>query len=313
MGSTIIQMTDEQANLLSSDLAALIGKLERVSLNLDNQTIKELEQSTISLKSLIGDFSEKSQLQISLSSKIEKIISSVDTLTKNYDQTLVQNKAALNDYKGTIHGLLVEVKDTVTSVITTMQGNFKKFEKEFDTSTIEKAVNTAVNQNITRLVAGVNKSLDDAKQVIAKTEANNAHMRAIAEQNKDVVNSFNNLFDGFNKKLFFGAALGCLLTGIGVGAVGGVYITDPIAKEYLHKDLVISKIAYDEKLEELKEVYKKSSGLEKFVQDNNILVNYGTFTDTTTPFMYFKIKQLETAPNLMFDRDGNRYIAFKQK
>lgn len=73
MGSTIIQMTDEQANLLSSDLAALIGKLERVSLNLDNQTIKELEQSTISLKSLIGDFSEKSQIQISLSSKIEKI------------------------------------------------------------------------------------------------------------------------------------------------------------------------------------------------------------------------------------------------
>ena len=313
MGSTIIQMTDEQADLLSSDLAALIGKLERVSLNLDNKTIKELEESTISLKSLIGDFSEKSQLQISLSSKIEKIILSVDTLTKNYDQTLVQNKAALNDYKGTIHGLLVEVKDTVTSVINTMQGNFKKFEKEFDTSTIEKAVNTAVNQNITRIVATVNKSLDDAKQVITKTEANNAYMAAIAEQNKDVVNSFNNLFDGFNKKLLFGIAVGCLLTGVGVGAVGGVFMADTIAKEYLHKDLVISKIAYDEKLEELKEVYKKSNGLEKFVQDNNILVNYGLFNDTTIPYIQFKIRQLNTATNVTFDRDGSRYIAFKQK
>lgn len=313
MGSTIIQMTDEQANLLASDLAELIGKLERLSLNLDNNTLKELEGVTTNFKFLIGGLNDKTEMQIALSAKIEKLIVGVDTITKNYDQTLVQNKAALNDYKGAIHGLLVEVKDTVTSVINTMQGNFKKFEKEFDTSTIEKAVNIALKQNITRLTSTVNKSLDDAKQVIVKTEANNARLMDIAKQNETVVKSFNTLFDGFNKKVLFGVGIGCLVFGIGLGIAGGIYIAEPIIKEYLYKELITSKLNYDEKLFELKEVYKNSQGLEKFVQDNNINLNFGIYKDTTTPFISFKIKQLDTTPNVYFDRDGSRYLGFKQK
>lgn len=175
-----------------------------------------------------------------------------------------------------------------------------------DFSIIKEKIKTAVGDSFANQVEFLNKTSTQTAVISKK-------MHEVAAANDQAISNFNQMIKSFNLKLLIGVGVGCLLVGVGIGAVGGVYATDRIAKEYLHNDLVMSKTAYEEKLEELKEVYRNSQGLEKFVQENNILVNYGIFKDTTTPYVYFKIKQLETAPNLMFDRDGNRYIAFKQK
>ncbi len=251
----------------------------RLSTGLDNykNVDNNIDKNMISQKEIIDNINK-------MQKKANNIIDRIDTLNINTEM----------------------INDNTVKVIKKEFGNFDNTIK----TTMSNAINSIDLKIFQTQIEGLFASkINTLKNEIKKLEITNVKLKNIKNNMNNSIDDINKISKVVNWKIIVSNVFGGFFFGAIAMSVYGL----PLLKKAVFKNEIAAKQKYISERKELKQFYSNSAGVQKFLNQNHISINYGRFTNAKNiPYIAFKKNQLSKIYKI-YSSQGHEYIPFAIK